>query len=166
MSERDQGFNPDRFVVIPRTLIFIFDEDRVLLLKGADDKNIWANKYNGVGGHVEAGEDILESAARELFEETGITKVPLHLCGQVMISLKDHQGIALFIFTGSYSGETLIPSVEGALEWIALDRIEDYPVVEDLPVLLDRAKKHQLGEPIFYGKYHYDDAGKLVMSFR
>ncbi len=88
MSERDQGFNPDRFVVIPRTLIFIFDEDRVLLLKGADDKNIWANKYNGVGGHVEAGEDILESAARELFEETGITNVALRLCGQVMISLK------------------------------------------------------------------------------
>jgi 8-oxo-dGTP diphosphatase len=166
MPVNEQGFSAERFNVIPRTLIFIFDENQVLLLKGAVDKKIWAGKYNGIGGHVEAGEDVLESAQRELFEETGITDLSLWLCGQVMVSLNDHQGIALFIFKGLYGGQALKASIEGSLAWIKLADLEELPVVEDLPALLVRAQRHQPGAPVFYGKYHYDDDGRLVMLFR
>ena len=40
-------------------------EPEVLLLRGAADKRLWANRYNGLGGHVEAGEDVLSAAKRE-----------------------------------------------------------------------------------------------------
>ena len=49
-----------RYHVIPRTLIFVTSRNpltgagEVLLLKGAPDKRLWANRYNGLGGHVEA----------------------------------------------------------------------------------------------------------------
>ena len=118
MPVSDQGYREDRFQVVPRTLIFLFNEKgQVLLLKGSPNKKIWAGFYNGVGGHIEAGEDILSSARRELFEETGIDTAELRLCGQVMVEVDAHRGIALFIFKGQYDGGELRPSDEGSLEW-------------------------------------------------
>ena len=165
MSVEDQGFNPERFQVIPRSLIFVFNsEGEVLLLKGAPDKKIWAGHYNGIGGHVEAGEDILSSAYRELQEEAGIADLSLRLVGQVMVEVDPSRGIALFIFKGLYTGEALKPSYEGDLAWISLSELDSLPVVEDLPVLLPRVQRHQPADPLIIGKYHYVD-DKLEMLF-
>ncbi|MCH7664271.1 MAG: NUDIX domain-containing protein, partial [Chloroflexi bacterium] len=65
MNASHQGESNDRYQLIPRVLIFITRGDEVLLLKGAPDKNLWANLYNGVGGHIERGEDVLSAARRE-----------------------------------------------------------------------------------------------------
>lgn len=65
MPSSDQGINRERYMLIPRMLIFLRRGESVLLLKGAPTKRLWAGKYNGVGGHVERGEDIL-SAARKV----------------------------------------------------------------------------------------------------
>ena len=165
MPVSDQGYRSDRFQVIPRSLIFVFNsEGQVLLLKGAQDKKIWAGSYNGIGGHVEAGEDVLTSARRELLEEAGLSGAGLQLCGQVMVEVDHQHGIALFIFKGHYDGGELKPSDEGDLEWIDLANIEKLPLVEDLPVLLPRVSRHTQGAPLFFGRYYYVD-GKLVMSF-
>lgn len=165
MPVSDQGYREDRFQVIPRSLIFVFNsENQVLLLQGAKDKKIWAGSYNGIGGHVEVGEDILSSARRELFEETGLDSVDLRLCGQVMVEVDQHHGIALFIFKGLFLGGEIKHSDEGELEWVDLADIDKLPLVEDLPVLLPRVSRHISGDPMFIGHYHYDD-DKLVMSF-
>ena len=72
MPSSEQGIDVKRFSVVPRSLIFLFnDQDQVLLIKGSPEKHIWADKYNGLGGHIEPGEDILEGALRELAEESG-----------------------------------------------------------------------------------------------
>ena len=165
MPVSDQGYREDRFQVVPRTLIFLFNEKgQVLLLKGSPNKKIWAGFYNGVGGHIEAGEDILSSARRELFEETGIDTAELRLCGQVMVEVDAHRGIALFIFKGQYDGGELRPSNEGSLEWIDMKDLPNLPLVEDLPELLPRVSRHKNGDSLILGQYHYDD-GRLVMLF-
>ncbi|MDP3183744.1 MAG: NUDIX domain-containing protein, partial [Anaerolineales bacterium] len=66
MPASEQGVSRDRYMLIPRTLIFLRRGDSVLLIKGAPHKRLWANKYNGVGGHLERGEDVLSAARREL----------------------------------------------------------------------------------------------------
>lgn len=167
MPVDEQGYRDDRFNVIPRSLIFIFDNNgRVLLMKGAADKKIWAGQYNGIGGHVEAGEDVLTSAERELAEETGITHGVLRMVGQVMIKVDDRRGIALFIFNGTYNGEELHGSAEGGLEWVDISHLDALPVVEDLKILLPKAAAHQPGEALIYGSYTYEDGGEWVMLFR
>jgi len=165
MPVSDQGYRTDRFQVVPRSLIFVFNnQGQVLLLKGSPNKKIWAGRYNGVGGHIEAGEDILTSARRELFEETGIEALDLHLCGQVMVEVDALHGIAIFIFKGLYPGGELRASEEGSLEWVDLDELTQLPLVEDLVELLPRVSDHINGDPSIIGQYHYDE-GRLVMLF-
>ena len=72
MPKSDQGITKDRYMLIPRTAIFIRRADEYLLIKGAPTKRLWAGKYNGIGGHVERGENILFSAQRKWLEETGL----------------------------------------------------------------------------------------------
>ena len=69
MPVSEQGVTLDRYMLIPRTMIFLRRGNSYLLLKGAPTKRLWAGKYNGLGGHVEMGEDVLSSAKRELQEE-------------------------------------------------------------------------------------------------
>lgn len=167
MSETKQIMNENRYRVIPRSLIFVFDDkERVLLIKGSSGKKLWSGQLNGLGGHIEAGEDILESATRELEEETGLSRLPLELCGQIMIDVKEDLGVALFLFRCFYNGEKLISSSEGRLCWVSIDSLSAFPVVEDLPVLLPKVLRYKPGNSPIIGRYSYDSSGKLKISIR
>jgi 8-oxo-dGTP diphosphatase len=163
MPLSDQGVTHDRYMLIPRVLIFVTRGNSVLLLKGASTKRLWANKYNGIGGHIEPGEDILSAAQRELMEEAGL-RADLWLCGTVVVETGENPGIGIYVFSGESSHGEPKASAEGTLEWLPFTDVPNLPAVEDLPVLLKRVHKMKRGDAPFHARSFYKDE-KLAVVF-
>lgn len=185
MNITDQGATRQRHQVIPRTLVFLTSRHPetgktvVLLLRGAPTKRLWANLYNGLGGHVEAGEDVLAAAVREVQEEAGIASAQMHLRGIVHIDTGKEKaeekaeekaaeaeqrqpGIMIFVFRGTCTFAPPITTPEGTPEWIPVDQVMDLPLVDDLYELLPLALD---GDPHFFGAYIPRADGTLVRHF-
>jgi 8-oxo-dGTP diphosphatase len=164
MPATDQGSLTGRYMLVPRVLIFVTDGDKVLLIRGAAHKRLWANLYNGVGGHIERGEDVLSAGRRELLEETGLS-AELRLCGVITIDAGPEAGIGMYILRGERPQGELTGSAEGAAEWVALANLAGLPLVEDLPVLLGRVLQMQAGDPPFSGHTWYGEDGRMMIRF-
>lgn len=165
MPKEDQGVQPGRYTLIPRALVFITRRDEVLLIKGTPHKRVWANRYNGVGGHIERGEDPLTAARRELFEETGLQVQRLMLRGVISVDTGQETGIGIYVFHGEYSGGELKESREGKLEWVREAQLKELPVVEDIPTLLTKVLHSPIQAPPFSAQYSYNIEGNLVIRF-
>jgi 8-oxo-dGTP diphosphatase len=75
------------------------------------------------GGHIEAGESIVESTIREIKEETGLTISDLEPCG-IIHWYNDETGDRYFVFnykTEVFSGELLERTHEGNVFWVNKD---------------------------------------------
>ncbi len=129
------------------SLAFILSEDEksVLLVhrnKRRDDQHL--GKYNGLGGKMEAGEDILACIIREVQEEAGIICENVELRGTVSWPGfgKDGEDWFGFIFlVHQYKGTPVPCNNEGDLHWKPIAELEKLPMWEGdkyfLPLVFD-----------------------------
>ena len=168
MGREDQGVavSRHRYQVIPRTLCFITHGNEVLLVLGGAKKRLWAGRYNGLGGHVEPGEDIYTSARREVREEAGLEVHDVRLRCVVHADAGDPTaGILFFVFTAVADEKSVTPSEEGALEWWPVSALPVDRMVEDLPVLLPKVLAMGPADPPLFVAYRYDEGDQLLIRF-
>ncbi len=153
------------YTPILATLGYVLSPDRrrVLLVHRnarADDQHL--GKYNGLGGKLEADEDIVAGMRREIMEEAGIHCDGLSLRGTISWPGFGKAGEDWFGFVfvvTAYSGEAFAENDEGTLEWVDVDAIGALPLWEGdrhfLPLVFDDDPRP------FHGVMPYRD-GRLV----
>lgn len=135
---------------VPATLVFVIRDGKILLI---DKKTGFGKgKVNGPGGKLENGETPEACAARECFEELGITVSNLQYCGQHRFQFVDGLSIHVWVYkTTEYEG---IPteSIEARPLWVPVDEIPYDQMWEDdgiwLPMLLR--------DELFHGRWIFD----------
>ncbi len=169
MGANEQGANATegRWLVIPRTLSFVTHGRDVLLLKRGAHKRIFPNQYNGLGGHLERDEDALTSAIREIQEESGlkVTNVRLRGISHIDANPSHPNGILLMIFTAEALSRDFVDSEEGTLEWVALDKLHEKDLVEDIEILINRLFGANASDVPFAAHVSYDPNDQLIFRF-
>ncbi len=151
-----------KYQLVPRTLIFVEKDGRILTLFKEKRNSFGFGRLNGIGGHIEQGEEPFESAEREIMEEANIKVKDLDLAAILFIDINDTPGIEVFVFKARYLSGELHDSDEGHLEWMEpADLLQQPNLVKDLQFLLDLVEKHIPNHPPRMVKYAYDENGEL-----
>jgi 8-oxo-dGTP diphosphatase len=164
MTSTPQVILKNRYQVVARTILYIFRDGTVLLQKGSPTKKINAGLWNGLGGHIERGEDVLSAARRELLEEAGISCNNLQLNGTVIIDVNKTEGILLFVFSGDDIIGEINPSEEGILAWFDLGNLPSNEIVDDVPELISHIYEAISRQKQFYLLYTYDKNGNRITT--
>lgn len=151
----------ERYKVIPRTLCFVFYKDEVLLIRGSEKKE-WSGKYNAVGGHLEKEEGIIDSANREIEEESGLKPNDTKLKGIIHVCNFFEKDVMLFVTSSTSDTKNLqYDHNEGTPEWKKISDLEELNVFEDIKPILQQItmmKKDQ----IFTALSKFDGRGNLL----
>ena len=118
--------------MINTTLCYIEKDGAYLMLHRIKKKNdMNKDKWLGIGGKLEPGETPFDCARREIREECGVEVENLSYRG-IITFVSDLYGTEyMHLFsTDSFSGEINYDCDEGALEWVAKDKVYDLPIWE------------------------------------
>jgi 8-oxo-dGTP diphosphatase len=157
------------FTPILATLGYVFSADRRLVLlihRNARPDDAHYGKYNGLGGKLDAGEDVVAGFRREVREEAGLECDELHLAGTVSWPGFGKNGEDWFAFVfrvTRWSGTPLAANPEGALVWVPVEEVSALPLWEGdahfLPLVFDPAA------PRFHGVMPYRNGRPVAWSF-
>ena len=131
----------DRSVLRPYTphvgtlgYVLSADGKQVLLLhRNRRPGDAHLGKYNGLGGKLQAGEDVVACMRREIREEAGLECDELVLRGTISWPGFGTQGedwLGFIFRVDRWSGQPLAENPEGTLSWVDVDRILELPLWE------------------------------------
>jgi 8-oxo-dGTP diphosphatase len=133
-----------------RTVVVLFHDDQLLLLRRAPWKKLFPNRWTGLGGKVEPHElaDPTAAALRELFEETDLRpeEVSSFRPRRALLMHKPDEGLlCLLYFTGQTASHRVPACNEGTLAWVAPPELASLDVIDNsaavLPLLVGDARR-------------------------
>ena len=135
------------FTPVLATLGYVFSPDRarvLLIHRDARPDDPHFGKFNGLGGKLDRGEDVVAGFRREVREEAGIECDELHLAGTISWPGFGQQGEDWFGFifrVTRWSGTPLGANHEGTLSWVPVEDVLGLPLWEGdrhfLPLVFD-----------------------------
>jgi 8-oxo-dGTP diphosphatase len=157
------------FTPILATLGYVLSADgtRVLLVhRNRRKADLHFGKYNGLGGKLEGGEDVVTGLRREIREEAGLECDALVLRGTISWPGFGSNGADWFGFVfrvDRWHGTPRQDNPEGILEWVAVERILDLPLWEGdryfLPLVFEKTTRQ------FHGVMPYKDGKPVSWSY-
>lgn len=141
------------------------DGSRVLLVHRTREGDLHQGKYNGLGGKLEAGEDVVSCLVRELREEAGIEATSLRLRGTISwpgFGAGGEDWLGFIFLVDTFTGTAPDSNEDGPLEWVELDRLGELPMWEGdrhfLPLVFGDG-------PAFHGVMPYQDGHPTSWSY-
>ncbi len=151
------------------TLGYVLSPDgtkALMIHRNARSDDAHLGKYNGLGGKLDADEDIIAGMKREILEEAGIVCESLELRGTISWPGFGRNGEDWFGFVfliTKWTGSPWEKNAEGSLAWIELSTVLDLPLWEGdrffLPMVFDRT----VGQ--FHGVMPYHDGKPVNWQF-
>ncbi len=140
--------------LLQTTLCYIEKDDAYLMLHRVKKKNdVNHDKWIGVGGKFEPGEDALACVLRETREETGLTLLDPNYRGIVDFYCPPYPAERMHLFTATrYSGTEILCN-EGVLEWVSKARIPELPIWEGDKLFFELLNRKA---PFFHLELYYE----------
>lgn len=121
------------------------DHQQVLMIhRNARQDDQHLGKYNGLGGKLDAGEDIMAGMVREIREEAGIECTAMTLRGTLNwpgFGKNGEDWLGFIFLITAFEGTAHSGNHEGTLEWVPRDRLMTLPMWEGdrhfLPLVFD-----------------------------
>ncbi|MEN8199949.1 MAG: 8-oxo-dGTP diphosphatase [Thermodesulfobacteriota bacterium] len=151
------------------SLGFILSRDKksVLLVhrnKREGDQHL--GKYNGLGGKMESGEDVLGCLKREIREEAGVVCSQAELRGTVNwpgFGTDGEDWLGFIFLLHHYEGDPVSTNEEGDLHWIPIAELGNLPMWEGdkyfLPLVFDENPNP------FHGYMPYENGRPLSWAY-
>jgi 8-oxo-dGTP diphosphatase len=156
------------YTPILATLGYVFSPDgrRVLMIhRDARPGDLHFGKYNGIGGKLERGEDVVAGFRREVREEAGLECDELELAGTISWPGFGANGEDWFVFifrVTRFTGTPPAANPEGRLEWVEVERVPSLPLWEgDRHFLQLVFERHS---PQFHGLMPYHEGRPVAWS--
>lgn len=157
------------YTPILATLGYVLSPDRskvLLVHRNARPGDVHLGKYNGLGGKLEADEDVVAGMRREIREEAHLECESLQLRGTISWPGFGKQGEDWFGFLfliAEFSGTPPASNPEGSLDWIDVNCIFELPLWEGdrlfLPLVFDADPRP------FHGVMPYRDGRMQSWTF-
>lgn len=140
--------------LLQTTLCYLERDGQYLMLhRVKKEKDVNKDKWIGVGGKFEPGEDALACVLREVREETGLTMHSPAYRGIVDFYCQPWPPERMHLFTCRDFSGTLCACEEGNLEWVDKTRVEELPIWAGDRIFFRLLNE---GAPFFHLELTYD----------
>lgn len=142
------NWNKKSETVILTNMCMVYDGDKILV------QNRASSNWPGItfpGGHVEYNESFVQSAIREVKEETGLDVSNLELCGVEQWTAQEgtYRYIAFLYKTNNFKGE-IKSSREGEILWINKNDLNNYQLSDGFAEMFKVFENDNVSEAYAY----------------
>ena len=157
------------YMPIVGTLGYILSKDKqqvLMIHRNARPGDEHLGKYHGLGGKLEANEDVVAGMKREIMEEAGIDCTQMSLRGTVSwpgFGKNGEDWLGFIFLITDFEGEPFKENPEGTLDWVPLNEMDALPMWEGdryfLPMVFDDDAR------AFHGVMPYKNGAPVSWSF-
>lgn len=141
--------------------VFVRSGSDVLLMKRGAHRSHEPNKFCGVGGKVDAGETVLETAVRETTEETGLDLGPdaFTYRGSLILDGYPEGRWMVNLFEAWTEQREVKQTDEGELLWVPQEQVIETDLMDDIRLYLPTYLASD--QPLF-GHFQFDGRGTVI----